>query len=72
VNIRPHDLVRLRRTPEWIALVMVTDDAVELALVEHWVSGRLSSTGFPGVCCMAWLPIALLELVPGQFERLAA
>jgi hypothetical protein len=42
VNIRPHDLVRLRRTPEWIAVVMVADD--ELALVEHWVSGRLSST----------------------------
>lgn len=61
--IRPQDLVRLRHTPAWTALVMVTDDAVELALIEHWVSGS---------CYRAWVPLALLELVPGQMERLAA
>jgi hypothetical protein len=61
--IRPLDLVRLRHTPSWIALVMVTDDEVDQALVEHRVSGS---------CCMAWVPLDLLELVPGQSERLAA
>lgn len=59
--IRPLDLVRLRHTPEWTALVRVTED--ELALITHQV---------PGGYCSAWLPLDLLELVPGQIETLAA
>lgn len=59
--LRPFDLVRLRHTPAWTAVVLAAED--ELALVEHWV---------PGGWCGAWLPLDLLELVPGQVERLAA
>jgi hypothetical protein len=52
--IRPQDLVRLRHTPSWMGLVMVTE--VDFALVEHWVSGswlyRLGPPRPPGA--RAW------------------
>lgn len=57
--IRPLDLVRLRHTPAWWGRVVFieTDHAfVELATLA-------------GYC---WAPVEFLELVPGQFERLAA
>ena len=61
MTIRPHDLVRLRHTPDRLGVVMVVADG--LALVD-FDDAKLD------VC--AWLPVDILELVPGQFEKLAA
>lgn len=59
--IRPHDLVRLRHTPAWSGVVVVL--AGEVALVDF------DNTELD----ILWaLPLDLLELVPGQVERLAA
>lgn len=61
-GLRPLDLVSLRHTPAWTAVVLLADDD-GLAFIEHWGSGS---------CCRVWAPIALLELVPGQIEVVAA
>jgi hypothetical protein len=59
--IRPQDLVRLRHTPAWTAVVVTTDDDLGLVL-------SLPDSS----CVVAWVPVDLVELVPGQTETMAA
>lgn len=61
--IRPHDLVRLRQRPECPGVVLCTE--ADLAFVELSMQAG-------GAKVLCWVPLDLLELVPGQFERLAA
>ena len=59
--IRPLDVVRLRHTPAWVGVVIAV--AINQALVDN---GKFEIGDRP------WVPLELLELVPGQFETLAA
>lgn len=62
--VRPADLVRLKYMPWWTGLVMAVDDVVlDHALVAH---------GVPRGSVMIWIPLDLLELVPGPTEVMVA
>jgi hypothetical protein len=60
-NIRPWDLVRLRDTPAWVGRVRIIERGLALVDIGNAKVGRL-----------CWVPLEILELVPGQIEELGA
>lgn len=64
MSIRPFDLVRLRETPAWSGQVLCIE--AEQAFV------HLGTQDVSWVKVFFWAPVDLLELVPGQWERLVA
>ena len=62
--IRPQDLVRFKPAPEWSGMVLCIE--ADQALVQ------LAEQAVPWVSILCWFQVELLELLPEQFERLAA